>query len=501
MNMMTRWLLLLALGCGGPVGLAQAQDIDFGNDSSEYANDGECDDPRFQGPGMTGTILLDSDIRADATDCRTAFERGMLWLREDAPTAPQSAGDIDFGDDSSGFARDGECDDPRFEGPAMAAGTLLDSDTRADATDCRSAFERGAVWLKGNAPNEPIIVDGIDFGTDSGSYTWDDECDDPRFEGAGMTASVLSDDNIKADATDCAGAYQAGNLRMRGDGPAGPVVVDGIDFGFDNSPYSRDGECDDPRFEGPGMTGSTLYDANIKADATDCLEAYRAGSLTLTPYEPGSPVVVDGIDFGLDTSPFARDGECDDPRFEGLGMTAAKLFDSSTRADASDCVGAYRAGNLAMRGEGTAGPVVVDGIDFGVDSSPYSRDGECDDPRFEGSGMTGSTLYDSNIKADATDCRQAYQSGAVTPSDYEPGRPIVVDGIDFGQDSGVYARDGECDDPRFEGPGMTSAKLYEGNIQADASDCASAYRNGAVQLRATGGGQTEPSGKRRDSKG
>ena len=56
---------------------------DFGTDSSEFANDGKCDDPRFEGEGMTDTELLNADIRADATDCRTAFEAGTITLRTD----------------------------------------------------------------------------------------------------------------------------------------------------------------------------------------------------------------------------------------------------------------------------------------------------------------------------------------------------------------------------------------------------------------------------------
>ena len=60
--------------------MATAQ-VNYGNNSSTWANDGECDDPRFEGPGMTATALLDEDIRADATDCRTAFEAGLLTLR------------------------------------------------------------------------------------------------------------------------------------------------------------------------------------------------------------------------------------------------------------------------------------------------------------------------------------------------------------------------------------------------------------------------------------
>lgn len=55
--------------------------IDFGDDNGEWANDNECDDSRFEGPGMTSTPLLEEDIGHDATDCRTAYEAGRLTLR------------------------------------------------------------------------------------------------------------------------------------------------------------------------------------------------------------------------------------------------------------------------------------------------------------------------------------------------------------------------------------------------------------------------------------
>ena len=54
--------------------------INFGDDNGAWSNDGECDDPRFSGPGMTTTALLDEDILHDATDCRIAFEAGLLSL-------------------------------------------------------------------------------------------------------------------------------------------------------------------------------------------------------------------------------------------------------------------------------------------------------------------------------------------------------------------------------------------------------------------------------------
>jgi hypothetical protein len=55
--------------------------VDFGDDNGDWANDNECDDSRFEGPGMTTTPLLEEDIGHDATDCRTAYEAGRLTLR------------------------------------------------------------------------------------------------------------------------------------------------------------------------------------------------------------------------------------------------------------------------------------------------------------------------------------------------------------------------------------------------------------------------------------
>ena len=115
--------------------------VNFGNDSSQWANDGECDDPRFEGQGMA-TTLLGEDLGRDATDCRVLYERGLIRLRGSA-----SSGGVDFGNDSSQWARDGECDDPRFEGQGMAT-TLLAEDLGRDATDCRALYNRGLIRLR-----------------------------------------------------------------------------------------------------------------------------------------------------------------------------------------------------------------------------------------------------------------------------------------------------------------------------------------------------------------
>jgi hypothetical protein len=135
---------------------AYAQNIDFGDDASRFSKDGECDDMRFSGAGMTNTTLIDSDIRHDATDCRTAYNQGRLTYQggrraADAPStgyADSGVNHIMWGDDASRFAKDGECDDKRFIGPGMTSTTLIDSDIKHDATDCRAAYNQGRLQLR-----------------------------------------------------------------------------------------------------------------------------------------------------------------------------------------------------------------------------------------------------------------------------------------------------------------------------------------------------------------
>lgn len=121
-----------------PAAQAQPAAPDFGDDASRWANDGECDDPRFSGPGMSEGTSLDDDIRHDATDCRAAWRSDRLELA-------LAASDPDFGDDEGEWANDGECDDPRFAGKGMTTTTLLPEDALHDATDCRAAFEDGTI--------------------------------------------------------------------------------------------------------------------------------------------------------------------------------------------------------------------------------------------------------------------------------------------------------------------------------------------------------------------
>lgn len=136
----------------GGTAIAASQSVDFGDDGSQFSKDGECDDKRFSGPGMTSTPLLDSDVGHDANDCRTAYDQHRLTLTSAGPNpsgtyAASGTDHIMWGDDSSKFSRDGECDDKRFSGTGMTDTPLLDSDVKHDATDCRSAFAQGRLKL------------------------------------------------------------------------------------------------------------------------------------------------------------------------------------------------------------------------------------------------------------------------------------------------------------------------------------------------------------------
>ncbi|MEQ8404299.1 MAG: hypothetical protein RKE49_04315 [Oceanicaulis sp.] len=65
---------LVLSACGG-------EQVEFGDDTSTWANDGECDDPRFEGEGMAA-MLVAEDLGHDATDCRSLYEAGDIRLRE-----------------------------------------------------------------------------------------------------------------------------------------------------------------------------------------------------------------------------------------------------------------------------------------------------------------------------------------------------------------------------------------------------------------------------------
>ena len=85
---------VLTIACGqpsveslppAPAGMDKVQydGINFGIDFSTFANDGYCDDPRFEGEDVSPLTVID-DIYQDATDCLNAYKRGTARLRPGA---------------------------------------------------------------------------------------------------------------------------------------------------------------------------------------------------------------------------------------------------------------------------------------------------------------------------------------------------------------------------------------------------------------------------------
>ena len=184
------------------------QPIEFGDDTGKFAQDGECDDPRFEGAGMGLAMGNTSHRGHDATDCRELFNAGRVSLR--TVDVGDVDVDFDFGDDAGRFAQDGECDDPRFEGAGMGLAMGNTSHRGHDATDCRELFNAGRVSLRTVDVGD---VD-VDFGDDAGRFAQDGECDDPRFEGAGMGVPLTS--HRGHDATDCRRLFNASTIRLSG---------------------------------------------------------------------------------------------------------------------------------------------------------------------------------------------------------------------------------------------------------------------------------------------
>ena len=129
------------VGDAGPAAIFLS--IEFGDDTSDWAQDGECDDPRFEGDGMASVTIVDNRGR-DAVDCRRLYDEGRVRLFG----VDLDSGAIDFGDDASAWAHDGDCDDPRFEGEGMDS-YPLDDDRGHDAADCRRLYDERRIRLFG----------------------------------------------------------------------------------------------------------------------------------------------------------------------------------------------------------------------------------------------------------------------------------------------------------------------------------------------------------------
>ena len=109
----------------------------YGTDAGEWAGDGACQDPRFNGAGAPATMATEG---RDATDCRAAHRDGRVNLPEHLLAEL-------FGEDTGDWVHDGECDDPYFEGEGVAMLTAWE-ERGADASDCRYQWSLGRARLR-----------------------------------------------------------------------------------------------------------------------------------------------------------------------------------------------------------------------------------------------------------------------------------------------------------------------------------------------------------------
>lgn len=410
-------------------------------------------------------------------------------------------GDIVFGNDNSGFANDGECDDARFQGPGAAFGSSTDHLFK-DATDCRNQFEAGMVSLA--EPEDMNLGGNVDadlFGGDTDLFGGNATAASPlAIPDAGPFGEVMfalwqAFQAIPGDdATAMPLPFGIGGGAASDYNRADMLEITGIDFGDNSGLFADDGECDDPRFEGPGAAGFTIDGAEF-VDAGDCSSLYLEGALTYIETasvdSAGSAEQVDstGVNFGDNSSMFADDGECDDPRFTGPGA-AATTFEDNEMRDANDCRNMFESGQVSLVARASTSSSLAS-------QAPASRQAAqaaaapqetytVGTPRGD---VNGATLEDGSIFASGT-----VYGGPIDPGDPSssrmPGtantapvttRPASNLAIDFGDNSSTWANDGECDDPRFEGDGMAFTSVDEDRGR-DAEDCRAAYEAGTITL-------------------
>lgn len=239
----------------------------FGDDSSVFSTNGACSDTRFRGPGM-GDISTEISIENDASDCSTLFDEGLIFLASE--TANLALQTIDFGNDEGSFPNDEECDDPRFNGPAVFSGG---SQVRQDATDCRTLLYQGSVNFVGDENisvaddfdfgDDPSFAD-INFGDDLSDWANDGECDDPRFGGSGSANTILDEDAFH-DATDCSDLYAGGELFYVGDTWDNAGIIERGVLEFGDEVYGETGEYLDSYF----FEGSANQTTNFELRSTE----------------------------------------------------------------------------------------------------------------------------------------------------------------------------------------------------------------------------------------
>ena len=320
--------------------------LDFGDDSSHWANDGECDDPRFVGDGMAETLLVE-DMGRDAADCRHLFELGRIRMKsenEDLETSLEHSrsgtlgGPSDFGDDSSKWAYDGECDDPRFVGDGMAD-TLFVEDMGRDAADCRHLFELGRIRLRPLVGSDALIDQLVPVTEDTAETRRVELRVEFRFGSAKLTERAVA------------------QLQALGEALVSEELREAALGIYGHTDATGPAEVNQKLSESRAQSVAVFLRERFNMDQSRFLEVRGYGESRLRPdLSPNAPaqrrveIAIFHLDFGNDSSQWANDGECDDPRFVGDGMAETLLVEDMGR-DAADCRHLFELGRIWLRPE------------------------------------------------------------------------------------------------------------------------------------------------------
>lgn len=119
-------------------------EVDYSPCTSSFAREGHRGTREFQ-VGLHDFSQWRSTLRHTTTFWAT------FWVPAVLLTA--CVNQVDFGDDSGRWSKDGECDDPRFSGEGM--GVPTDDHVRRDASDCKAMFDDGLIALAENVSPAP----------------------------------------------------------------------------------------------------------------------------------------------------------------------------------------------------------------------------------------------------------------------------------------------------------------------------------------------------------
>ena len=319
---------------------AQAADS-FGDDSGSYPNDGECDDGRFTGEGMGAA----SEVRRDASDCRRLLNAGRIRWRTDTDATVETVARVErprpqaqpaaqaansFGDDSGEFPNDGECDDGRFTGEGMGAG----SEVRRDATDCRTLLNAGRVRWRTDADATVETVARVERPRPQARPAT------PSARPPAATAPAArverprpqTQPTAQSDADGWEETVTGGLLGVAGALVGGASTEDALIGGFIGG--AAEGNTDDAATA--GLLGSALMGGDASVAQAVAGEVFGGSALGGGGGFGGLGGLFRGISvdgFGDDSGLYPNNSKCDDGRFAGKGMGAV----SEIGKDASDC--------------------------------------------------------------------------------------------------------------------------------------------------------------------